>query len=89
MRTNKKTTTLSDNNGEPISVICPGHVNQRTFNDAFKNEGWSARGAYRQKDLEYIYMVKRPSPIKRHNFRMVLSAPGRNGAKPYTYTKWD
>lgn len=89
MKTKLKTITLCAGDDNPTSVVCPGHVRQKEFNDAFKNEGWSKRGSYKQIDLEYIYMVKKPAKRKNHKFRLVISEPGKPGAKPYTHTPWD
>ncbi len=82
----KKTITLCVDD-HPISVICPGHVGQKEFNDAFKNEGWDARGSYKQKDLKYTYMIKKKS--KKYDFEMKEVPPGIQGAEPYTFTSWD
>lgn len=84
----KKTITLQ-NSGGPSMVLCPGHVDQKTFNDAFKNEGWSERGSYKQADLLYEYWVKKPAKAKYQDFWMQRSVPGKPGAKPYTRTSWD
>lgn len=88
MKTKLKTITLVIND-DPVTVICPGHVAQKVFNDAFKNEGWSERGGYKQKDLKYTYMVKKKAKQKRYNFLMKEVPPGTPGAKPYTTTPWD
>lgn len=84
----KKTITLEDNCG-PCIVLCPGHVSQKDFNNAFKGEGWSERGGYKQADLRYEYWIKRPTKRKDCNFNMKKSIPGKPGAKPYTATSWD
>lgn len=83
-----KTTTLMRHH-DPVSVICPGHVDAKTFNQAFKNEGWKSPGQYKQADLKYIYMTKRKSknPDYTHFFKQV--SPSVKGAKPYTSTSWD
>lgn len=86
MKTKLKTITLGD---DPHTVICPGHVTQKVFNDAFKNEGWSERGSYKQKDLRYMYMEKQPPRRKGDNAYFKSSLPGKTGAKPYTVTSWD
>lgn len=83
-----KTITLSHGD-DPSWVLCPGHVTAKIFNDAFKNEGWSNRGGYKQKDLSYEYWVKRKSRIKDCKFRMTSSVPGKPGARPYTIVSWD
>lgn len=88
MRGKLKTITL-ENSGGPSTVLCPGHVTQKQFNSAFKNEGWSQRGDYKQKDLRYEYWVKGPPRGKGYLFSMKPSLPGKLGAKPYTVTPWD
>lgn len=89
MKTKLKTITLESMSGNPGIVLCPGHVTQKVFNDAFKNEGWSERGSYKQKDLTYEYWVTRPARNKNEEFCMKRSVPGKDGAKPYTVTSWD
>jgi hypothetical protein len=83
-----KTITLCQDDN-PSWVLCPGHVTQKQFNDAFKNEGWSERGSYKQKDLKYEYWVAGPARRKSDKFYMKQSLPGKPGAKPYTVTPWD
>lgn len=82
MKTKKKTITLSIG-ADPSLVLCPGHVDQKTFNQAFKNEGWSEPGGYKQRDLEYGYFKKRK------NGAFVRSVPGKEGVKPFTFANWD
>lgn len=85
----RKTITLCDSSGSPGTVVCPGHVCAKEFNDAFKAEGWSERGGYKQGDLRFEYMVKGPARSKQQLFSMKISLPGKPGAKPYTVTSWD
>ena len=67
--------------GDLRVVLCPGHVKQKDFNDAFKNEGWSYRGNYEQKDLKYVYVVLTKTTWK-------VKYPGFPKAKPFTLTPW-
>jgi len=84
MKTLKTMTLCIQDN--PISVICPGHVNLKTFNRAFKAEGWSDIGDYEK--VEYIYGVKIPAR-KRGEWKFKQVPPETKGAKPYTWTSWD
>lgn len=89
MKRKLKTITLTDSDTNPTWVICPGHITQKQFNDAFNNEGWSERGSYKQKDLKYEYWIKKPAKNKHDKFFMKRSVPGKTGAKPYTAIAWD
>ncbi len=84
-----KTMTLFSDESNPSTVVCPGHVGQKVFNQAFRAEGWKPGGAYKQKDLKYTYMVKRKPRNKWSNFRMKEVPPQTKGARPYTVTPWD
>lgn len=75
-----KTITLGVDN--PTFVICPTHVDAKTFNKAFKAEGWSEQGNYAQSDLRYIYMIKSGSNYKE-------CSPSAKGARRFTFTSWD
>ncbi len=55
MKKTKRKTMTFEGPGGPMTVICPGHVGKKEFNDAFKNEGWSERGTYTQKEMTYEY----------------------------------
>lgn len=77
-----KTITLSDKTDDPLCVICPGHVDHKTFNKAFKEEGWNDIGHFRQDCLAYVYMIKTKDIYKK-------VPPSKKGAKPFTWTPWD
>jgi len=65
MKTELKTNSVGgyyDDDGEliddtPTHVICEGHVDAETFNQAFQNEGWSDPGTWTDKDLKHTYAV--------------------------------
>lgn len=85
MKKELKTITLGmDDN--PSVVICPGHVDVKTFNKAYKSEGWGDIGTYKQDDLKYVYCIEKPLK-KGSRYKQV--APNVEGAKPYTWTSWD
>lgn len=82
-----KTMTLTFQ-GDPTHVICPGHVDQKTFNKAFKAEGWSSAG-YKGKDLQYIYARVKDHPTKPEYFNFKVVSPSHPEAKPFTIVNWD
>lgn len=55
--TDLKTMTLSNERDEdsPSFVICFGHVDVVTFNQAHTNEGWTHDEDYQAKDLKHDY----------------------------------
>ena len=92
MKKEKLTTlTIGDRDGNMSFVVCDGHVSPKTFNKAFKAEGWSDAG-YLQKDLEYIYAIEKKGKEKRDgsfSYKIKRCSPDKYGAKKFTYTKWD
>jgi len=82
-----KTSTLCTSSGDPVTVVCPGHVDAKTFNQAFKNEGWSERGSYSKDDIKYIYGIFVPKKDGEFTFKMC--SPTKVGAKKFTWTSWD
>lgn len=85
MKTVLKTITLGSD-GNPSVVICPGHVDAKTFNKAFVAEGWDA-DSYKQDVLKYVYCIEKHLKSGITKFKQV--APNVEGAKPYTWTSWD
>jgi len=84
----KKTITL-EGFGGPTHVLCVGHVDAKTFNEAYGEE-WSGKGTYKQADLQYQYWVRLPPKNKKKaSFSMKQVVPGTPGAKKYTVAKWD
>lgn len=79
-----KTKTLTDREKNPTVVICPGHIEARKFNSAFKNEGWKGTSDYKQSEIRYEYWK-----VAAGGKRFYRTVPGRFGAKPYTVTSWD
>ena len=77
--------TLS-HDGDPCAVICPGHVAAKTFNKAFKAEGWSSAGRYRQEDLSYVYCK---ATKMKYGTRYKKVNPEHKDARPFTWTAWD
>lgn len=75
-----KTITLTDKQGNPAWTLCPGHVSAKTFNKAFKAEGWNT-DPYLDKDLYFQYWRK----LKSGMFKKC--SPEAKGAKPYTTTE--
>ncbi len=85
MKTRLKTQTLGPRNQDnPMHVLCPGHVDSKTFNQAFKNEGWSEKGSYKQADLNYLYGRK----SKNGSWQFHL-APTAARARRITVASWD
>lgn len=83
-RTKLKTITLCRGD-DPSTVVCPGHVSAKVFNQAFKNEGWDSLGAYKQSELRYIYAVV----LNKKNRFMKEVRPDFPGAKKFTTCRWD
>lgn len=81
----KKTITLL-NGDNPTQVICAGHIDAKTFNKAFKAEGWDSQGDYKQKELKFVYMVSKELK-KGTKYTEVM--PYVKGAKKYTMAAWD
>lgn len=79
----KTVTLFSDDN--PIAVICPGHVDAKIFNKAFKAEGWSG-DPYKDSDMEYVYLLEKQRKKGTSYRRVKATTPG---AKPYTWVRWD
>lgn len=75
-----KTITLFQND-DPCFVLCPGHVDKKTFNQAFKNEGWD-QASYKQDDLRYEYWAQTGKSFKK-------SLPTKKGSKKFTTAFWD
>lgn len=80
-----KTMTLGHDDNPGI-VICPGHVNAKTFNKAFRAEGWSGDGTYKQDDLQYVYCK---ATKMKNGTRYTKVTPEHKDAKPFTWTSWD
>lgn len=80
-----KTITLGSA-GNPSVVICPGHVDVKTFNKATKAEGWKGGLEYKQKVLQYVYCIEKPL---KNGSKFKQVAPNVEGAKPFTWTSWD
>lgn len=87
MKKKIKSITLFVGN-DPNCIICPGHVDQKTFNEAVVNEGWD-HSDYKQNDLKYGYWKVTKSKTKKGHAFYRLSVPGKPGVKPFTYTSWD
>lgn len=86
-KTALKTITLTIGD-DPSHVVCPGHVDIKTFNQAFKNEGWDSVGHYKKDEISYIYAVKQEANANgRFKFKEV--APNSPGAKKFTISRWD
>lgn len=76
-----KTITLGSED-DPEITICVGHVDIKTFNEAFDNEGWY--GDEWDKDrIEYEYWVLGKSAKGYHK-----SEPGKKNAVPVTVAMW-
>lgn len=85
-----RTYTL-DGVGGPVAVLCKGHVDQKTFNQAFKNEGWDCAN-YKQKELSYVYGTLKEIKFKNGEGGYRWSGPKKptdKGVKPFTITPWD
>lgn len=67
-------------------VICPGHVDNKRFNQAFKYEGWSSPGNYTQDELTYGY--RREKKLK-NGSRFIVCSPSHPDARKFTWTSWD
>lgn len=85
MKSVLKTVTLGRSN-DPSIVLCPGHVTAKVFNQAFKDEGWSGGGTYRQEDLAYEYWTM---TIRKGKELYKPSLPNKKNAQPFTFTRWD
>lgn len=85
--TKLKTITLTIGD-DPSHVVCPGHVNAKVFNRAFKNEGWDSCGRYKVSELSYIYAVKKEKG-KNGRFSFKTVQPDFKGAKKFTICRWD
>lgn len=68
--------------GNPTLVVCPGHVDIKTFNKATKAEGWQGGLQYTKDDLNYEYGIMTEKKYKR-------VAPSHKEAKPFTTCPWD
>lgn len=71
-----KTITLVDASENPLVSLCPGHVDAKTFHEAFKAEGWD--DGDEPTDLAHEYWVqapgvwnKSPGPAHPHNAQAV------------------
>lgn len=80
MSENLQTITLIDENDQPTYSLCPGHVDARTFQAAFQEEGWS--GECSDDELTHEWWVQNEDGGYE---RADLNTPG---AKPYTVTEW-
>lgn len=75
----QKTITLGQD--EPISTLCMGHVDFKTFNKAFKAEGW-VDGLDSPEELSYEYW----RPYKDGAWKP--STPTDKKAVPVTVVEW-
>lgn len=76
-----KTKTLGTKD-QPAFVICDGHVDVKTFNKAFKSEGWSEVGKWDKKQIDYVYGFEGKCGFS-------LCEPNKLKAKKYTVAHWD
>lgn len=84
MKTVLKTITLGRD--EPSFILCPGHVNPRTFNDAMRSEGWTGGGSYTEDDLKHEWWMTYTRLGKTYYKRVDKD---HKKAKPFTFTMWD
>lgn len=78
-----KTQTLMQGDN-PAWVLCPGHVDIKTFNKAFKAEGWSGAGDYKKEDIFYEYWT-----FNRLTKHWKKAIPSAIGARKVTVCRWD
>jgi hypothetical protein len=81
-----KTMTLgndTEDDDSPTLVVCEGHVDAKTFNEAFFNEGWSGKGEWSDDDLKYIWGCFEGDTFIQCELKYSTET------KPYTVTYWD
>lgn len=82
-----KTATLCMG-GDPVHVVCMGHVDAKTFNKAFKAEGWDTSNRYKNSELKYIYGYwTKGERVEGSKIKQV--APSHPKAKKMTVCNWD
>lgn len=83
MKTVLKTDTICDNDDNPFAVLCEGHVNSKTFLEAYNNEwGKDNENYIPESGLRYEYWIKGKKFWKK-------SEPGKKGVIPFTACDWD
>ena len=75
-----QTFTLFHDDNNPLWTLCPGHVDAKTFNKRFNNEGWEGDGALPE-DLKYEYAIREGVRFRKAN-------EGDPGAEPFTIMEW-
>ena len=80
-----KTRTLGaagiNDGGDPAITICDGHVDVKTFNKAFENEGWKPSDI-EEGELIHGWVVETPK-------QTFLAVKSDKDAKAATYRFWD